>query len=315
MLPTQAGGKIFSDTLGRVSFIMLAIFSVPVGVHHLFSDPGVSSVSKGIHTVFTFVVAVPSFMTAFNIGAALESAGRKRGARGPVSWLWMQDWGNPIVAAHLAGMILFIAGGFSGLIQASLTLNIVLHNTAWVPAHFHMTLAGAVTLTYIGVLYWLVPMLRGRALWSRKAALAQVYTWLIGMVIFGHGMGTAGIAGAPRRAELGASQYVSDTAAFWLNSSAIGGLFLLVSSILLFVNLVGTLFFSTKPADEAPPIQTRGDNESPMLLERWGIWLGIIFFLILIAWGPVFVEALNFTEGFNSPVYTPESPAPLFPAE
>jgi cytochrome c oxidase subunit 1 len=315
MLPTQAGGKIFSDTLGRVSFIMLAIFSVPVGVHHLFSDPGVSSVSKGIHTVFTFVVAVPSFMTAFNIGAALESAGRKRGARGPVSWLWMQDWGNPIVAAHLAGMILFIAGGFSGLIQASLTLNIVLHNTAWVPAHFHMTLAGAVTLTYIGVLYWLVPLLRGRALWSRKAALAQVYTWLIGMVIFGHGMGTAGIAGAPRRAELGAAQYINETASFWLNSSAIGGLFLLVSSILLFVNLIGTLFFSTRPADEAPPIQTRGDNESPMLLERWGIWLGIIFFLILIAWGPVFVEALNFTEGFNSPVYTPERPAPLFPTE
>jgi cytochrome c oxidase subunit 1 len=315
MLPTQAGGKIFSDTLGRVSFIMLAVFSVPVGVHHLFSDPGVSSVSKGIHTVFTFVVAVPSFMTAFNIGAALESAGRKRGARGPVSWLWMQNWGNPIVTAHLAGMILFIAGGFSGLIQASLTLNIVLHNTAWVPAHFHMTLAGAVTLTYIGILYWLVPMLRGRALWSRKAALVQVYTWLIGMVIFGHGMGTAGIAGAPRRAELGASQYINETAAFWLNSSAIGGLFLLVSSILLFVNLIGTLFFSTKPADEAPPIQTRGDSESPMLLERWGIWLGIIFFLILIAWGPVLVESLNFTEGFNSPVYTPESPAPLFPTE
>jgi cytochrome c oxidase subunit 1 len=312
MLPIQAGGKLFSDALGRVSFLMLAIFSVPVGVHHLFSDPGVSAVSKGIHTVFTFVVAVPSFMTAFNVGAALERAGRNRGARGPISWMWHQDWMNPVVAAHLAGMILFVAGGFSGLIQASLTLNIALHNTAWVPAHFHMTLAGAVTLTYIGVIYWMLPMIRGRALWSRKVALGQVYTWLVGMVIFGHGMGTAGIAGAPRRAELGSSQYVNDAAAFWLNSSAIGGVFLLVSSVLLYVNIVGTLAFSRKPVEEEPPIATKGDPDSPMLLERWGIWLGIIFFLILIAWGPVVIEALDFVNGFNSPVYLPEQSSPLY---
>jgi cytochrome c oxidase subunit 1 len=246
------------------------------------------------------------------VGAALEQAGRRRGARGPVSWLWKQDWGNPVVAAQLSGMILFIAGGFSGLIQASLTLNIALHNTAWVPGHFHMTLAGAVTLTYIGILYWILPMIRGRALWSPKVALAQVYTWLLGMVIFGHGMGTAGIAGAPRRAELGTSQYMNADAAFWLNTSAIGGAILFVSSVLLYVNIVGTLAFSRKPVEEEPPIATEGDRSSPLWLERWGIWLGVILFLALIAWGPVLAEALNLTEGFNSPVYDPARPAPLY---
>lgn len=311
MLPKQAGGRLFSDTLGRVAFLLLMIFSVPVGVHHLFSDPGVSSVSKGIHTVFTFVVAVPSFMTAFNIGAALERAGRNRGARGPLNWMWHQAWDNPVVAAHLGGMILFVAGGFSGLIQASLNLNIALHNTAWVPAHFHMTLAGAVTLTYIGIIYWMVPLVRGRALWSRSLALGQVYSWVIGMIIFGHGMATAGIAGAPRRADLGAAPYVHEQAALWLNSSALGGAILLVSSVLLYINLVGTLFFSHKPAEEEPPISTTGDPQAPMLLERWGIWMGIMLVLILIAWGPVLVETLDFTEGFNSPVYDPQLPVPL----
>jgi cytochrome c oxidase subunit 1 len=315
MLPQQAGGKLFSEPLGKVAFLMLAIFSVPVGVHHLFSDPGVSAVSKGIHTVFTFVVAVPSFMTAFNIGAALEKAGRNRGARGPMSWMWHQKWDNPVVAAQLTGMLLFIAGGFSGLIQASLTLNIALHNTAWVPAHFHMTLAGAVTLTYIGVIYWLLPLIRGRALWSRNVALAQIYTWFIGMVIFGHGMGTAGIAGAPRRADLGASQYTNEAAELWLNTSALAGVILLISSVLLYVNVVGTLAFSRKPVEEEAPIATKGDPSSPLLLERWGIWLGVILFLILIAWGPVVVEALDFTNGFNSPVYTPEVPVPAYPQQ
>lgn len=311
MLPKQAGGQLFSDALGRVAFLMLMIFSMPVGVHHMFSDPGISNAMKGIHTVFTFVVTVPSLLTAFNVGAALEQAGRRRGARGPLSWLWKQDWGNPIVTSQIGGMVLFIAGGFSGLIHASLTLNIALHNTAWVPAHFHMTLAGAVTMTFVAILYWMIPLIRGRALWSRKVALAQVYTWLIGMLIFGHGMGAAGIAGAPRRTDLGSANYVNPEASFYLNSAAIGGAFLLVSSILLFVNIIGTLAFSHKPLEESPPIATTGDPESPLWLERWGLWLGVIFLLTLIAWGPVLVESLNFVEGFNSPIYRPESPLPI----
>lgn len=313
MLPRQAGGRLFSDVLGRLSFLLLAIFSIPVGAHHLFSDPGVSAVGKGIHTILTFVVAIPSFMTAFTIGASLEIAGRNRGARGPVSWLWTQDWGNPVVAAQLAGMALLIFGGFSGLIQASLTLNIALHNTSWVPAHFHMTLGGAVLLTYIGIVYWLVPLLRGRALWSRHLALAQIFTWLIGMLILGHGMGTAGIAGSPRRADLGAAAYVHPHAAFWLNTAAVGGAILLISGILLYTNIIGTLFFSSEPVQEDPPIDTVGNPRAPLILEQWGLWVGVILFLILLAWSPIVAESFNIQEGFNSPTYQPEQPVPLFP--
>ncbi|GAB4205807.1 MAG: b(o/a)3-type cytochrome-c oxidase subunit 1 [Roseiflexaceae bacterium] len=311
MLPSQTGSKLFSDPLARVAFLLLMVFSVPVGAHHLFSDPGVSSVMKGIHTVFTFVVAVPSFLTAFNIGAVLERAGRNRGARGPFGWLVRQDWGNPVVAAQLAGMILFVAGGFSGLIHASLTLNIALHNTSWVPAHFHMTLAGAVTLTYIGIVYWMLPLIRGRALWSRKVALAQIYTWLAGMLVFGHGMGSAGIAGAPRRTDLGSSPYLNETAGFFLNTAAIGGALLLVSSILLFVNIIGTLAFSRQPVVEDAPIQTSGPAGSPLWLERWGLWLGLMIILVLLAWGPLVSDALSLSGGFNTPGFRPESPLPL----
>lgn len=113
MLPKQTGSSIFSDPLARIAFIVLMIFSIPVGVHHMFTDPGVSSVMKGIHTVFTFVVAVPSLLTAFNIGAMLERAGRNNGATGWVDWMWKQNWKDPVITAQLLGMILFVAGGFS----------------------------------------------------------------------------------------------------------------------------------------------------------------------------------------------------------
>ena len=299
MLPRQAGGKLFSDSLARVSFLLLMIFSVPVGVHHLFSDPGVSATAKGIHTILTFVVAVPSFMTAFNIGASLEYAGRKNGGKGLFGWIWKQKWNDPVVSSQLVAMLIFITGGFSGLINASAQLNIAVHNTSWVPAHFHTTLGTAVTLTYIGILYWLLPMIRGRALFSKKIALVQVYTWGVGMLIFAASMGQAGLEGAPRRTDLSLAPYLSEAAKTWLNLTAIGGAILLLSSILLFVNIIGTVFFSPKPVEETPPISTTGENSSPLFLERWGVWIGVIAVLILIAWGPVIVDALDFGSGFN----------------
>jgi cytochrome c oxidase subunit 1 len=311
MLPKQTNSKILSDPLARVAFMLFMLFSIPVGVHHMFTDPGVSAVMKGIHTVFTFVVAVPSFLTAFNIGAMLERSGRQRGATGTFDWLWKQDWKDPIIAAQLSGMILFLGGGFSGIINASLTLNIALHNTSWIPAHFHQTLAGAVTMTYFGILYWLLPMIRGRKLYSKKVALWQVYTWLAGMAVFGHSYGAAGILGVPRRTDLGAAPYVNEAAISYLNYSIIAGVLLLISSVLLFVNIFGTLFFSKEVDATEPPIDTVAKTNSPMFLERWGFWLGVVLLLTLFAWGPVFVETVDFANGFNAPGHRPESVTPL----
>ena len=305
MLPKQSGGRLFSDSIARVAFIMLLLFSIPVGVHHLYADPGVSEVSKFVHAFLTFIVAVPSFMTAFNLGATLEIASRNNGGRGFWGFIFKQRWSDPVVASQLVGMLLFLAGGITGLMNASAQINITLHNTSWVPGHFHTTLGGAVTMTFFGILYLLLPLLRGRALFSKKVALAQAFTWLVGMVIFGFSMGEAGLAGAPRRADLANSPYLSSEAGLWLNASAIGGIILFISVLLLFVNLIGTLFFSTRPVVEDAPIQTKVTEQSPAILERWGLWIAVVVVLCLVAWGPVIVQGLDLTNGFKSIPYTP----------
>ncbi|MBP8242000.1 MAG: cbb3-type cytochrome c oxidase subunit I [Thermoflexales bacterium] len=299
VLPQQAGGKLFSDPLARVAFLMLMILSLPTGVHHLFADPGVSEVNKAIHTFFTLLVSIPSFMTAFNIGATLERAGRARGGKGLFGWMFTQKWTDPSVAAQLVALILFISGGVSGLINASAQLNITVHNTSWVPGHFHQTVGGIVALTYIGIAYWLIPMIRGRALFSKKMALAQVYTWGLGMMLFGHTMAEAGLAGVPRRSLTGISPFLDEAMKYWLNGAAISGVILLISVILLFTNLVLTLVGSPKPLADVPEIQTTGDPRSPMVLERWGLWVGILAVLTIVAWAPVLAEAISATEGFQ----------------
>lgn len=298
MLPKQNGVKLFSDGVARLAFIMIMIFSIPIGVHHLFVDPGVSETAKAFHTFGTFVVTVPSLLTAFNLGATLERAGRKRGG-GLISWFWKQAWGDPVIAAQLCGMLLFLVGGITGIMNASYSLNVALHNTTWVPGHFHMTLAGAVFLTYMGILYWLLPIIRGRKLFSKNMALAQIYTWFIGMLMFGLSMGHAGLEGATRRTDLGAAGvHINDLWVPWLNMSAIAGMILLVSSILLFANLLLTLFRSKEVPQEEPPIDTGAPADAPLWPERWNLWVAAIIITNVLMWGPVLLEGLNFVNGF-----------------
>jgi len=307
MLPKQLGVRLFSDTFGRVAFLMIAVFSIPIGVHHLFVDPGVSESAKLMHTILTFVVAVPSFMTAFNIAATMERAGRKNGASGPLDWIFKLPWGNPVVAAQFGGMILFIFGGVSGIMNASFNMNVALHNTTWVVGHFHTTLGGAVFLTYIGITFWMLPMMRGRKLFAPNLALTHVYLWLGGMLIFAGAMGRAGIEGAARRSDVGAAgAYVAESVAPWLNLTAFAGMLLLISSICLFIVLIGTLFFSKEPYNNEAPLDTEAPKNEriPMIFERWWIWVTVIAISNVLMWGPVILSAVNLTYGFWSQDFT-----------
>ncbi len=298
MIPVQTKVPLFSDALARVAFLIIMVVSIPIGVHHLFADPGVSEVAKAMHSALTFVVAVPSFLTAFNIGATLERAGRARGGKGLLGWIPALPWGDPLVTTQILGMLMFMVGGVTGLVNASFTLNIALHNTTWVPGHFHTTLAGGVFMTYMAILYWQLPLLTGRKLFAPRLALAQAYTWFFGMLVFGFSMSRAGLEGATRRTDVGNMQYVSEAWAPWLNASAVGGTILLVSVILLLIVALGTVFFSRGEPQHAAPIVTTAPRNAPLWTEQWTLWIGLIVISNIVMWGPVLLQGLNFAGGF-----------------
>ncbi len=131
------------------------------------------------------------------------------------------------------------------------------------------------------------------------------------MLIFGYTYGEAGILGVPRRTDLGSASYVNAEAVPYLNGAVIGGVLLLISSSLLFVNILGTLFLSKEPVSGEAPIDTHVESKSPMILERWGFWLIVVLVLVVLAWGPVFLETVNFISGFNVQGFKPEAPIPL----
>ena len=73
-------------------------------------------------------------------------------------------------------MLLFAVGGLGGAINASFGMNSVVHNTSWIPGHFHTTVGSASALTFMGACYLVVPRLLGRRL--ELAPMARVQPWL-----------------------------------------------------------------------------------------------------------------------------------------
>jgi cytochrome c oxidase subunit 1 len=292
LVPRQAGGKLFSDPLARTSFILFLVLSTPLGFHHQYTDPGIHEGWKLVHTFLTFAVFFPSLLTFFNVVASLESGARARGGTGWVAWVRKLPWGDPSVAAQVLAMFLFTFGGVGGLINASYNLNLIVHNTAWIPGHLHLTVGTAVTLSFMGITYWLVPYLRGRALWSRPLALAQVWLWFVGMTIFSHAMHRLGMLGAPRRTMLGAAIYVQPEWKPLMSLVGIGGTILFLSSLLYFLNIVLTLVASRGPAPAVPEFAEAlsGPEHAPAVLDRWRPWIVLAFVLIAVAYGPTLVQ-------------------------
>ncbi|MGR4064462.1 MAG: cbb3-type cytochrome c oxidase subunit I [Vulcanimicrobiaceae bacterium] len=291
IVPTRYGGKVFSDALTRLTFIMLLLLSTPVGIHHEFMEPGISTKWKMLHTVLTYGVAVPSFLTAFAVFASFEMAARRAGRKGFIETVKSLPWGDPVFSGAGYGMLLFILGGFGGLINASYNMDMIVHNTIWIVGHFHVTVGGPAALTFLGCAYWMIPRLTGRALWKPGWALWQTRMWFFGMLIMSLSMHYAGLLGAPRRTAN--VTYAGMPVPNWepaMLLAAAGG-FILFISIMLFVSVaVGTLFANQKTEDmkaefaEAEPESV----PTPAMLQHLWRWGAVaLAFAVLAYAGPL----------------------------
>lgn len=306
--PRVAGGKVFSDPLARLVFVLFIILSTPVGFHHQFLDPGVKAGWKLLHTFNTQWILFPSFLTAFTVIASFEVAGRLKGARGWFDWLEELPWGNPAFSSVALAMLIFAIGGFGGAINASFAMNTMVHNTAWVQGHFHLTVGTATALTFMGAAYWLMPKLLGRELELTLLARVQPYLWFGGMLLFSISNHLTGLAGMPRR--IYQFDYAgSEVADQWIAGtgiSAVGGLFLFVSSACFIAVMIGTGLAGRRvgyqPVEFSEPLHPPGDKAR--ILDRFGLWVIVAIVLIVIAYGYPIAEHLA-TPRFGSRGFSP----------
>ncbi|CAM4240466.1 b(o/a)3-type cytochrome-c oxidase subunit 1 [Lederbergia lenta] len=296
VVPKIIGTKVFSDALARFSFVLFILFSIPVGFHHQLTEPGISSFWKFLQVVLTFMVIVPSLMTAFSMFATFEISGRRKGGIGLVGWFIKLPWNDVRFTSIFLAMLFFIPGGAGGIINASFQLNELVHNTMWVVGHFHITVGTPVAMTFMGISFWLIPYLSGRKFTKslQKLAFIQIITWSIGMLLMSTAQHILGLLGAPRRTAF--AGYNSHPSALeWFDgilsnhvTMAVGGTILFLSAMLLVYIVANLMFFAPKanvPTEaEEFPVADSDTTHTPKFLENWWLWIGLAVALIGMAY-------------------------------
>ena len=285
-VPKQAGGYLFSDEMARAAFIVLVVFSLPIGFHHLYMDPEQAAGWKMLHGFGTFVVTLPTFITGFTVIASLEIAARLRGGTGLLSWIGALPWTNPMVLSIILSLLMLIFGGFGGIVNASYAMNAMIHNTAWVPGHFHLIFAGTTVIMYFSIAYYLWPILTGKALFSKKMALLQLWTWFIGMTILTTPWHILGLLGQPRR--ISSVEYNSILSLAWEPyefAMIVGGFVLLGSACLFIYNLFMTQFKVTEVHTEEVEyaVTYHPVKNLPEFLNDFTLWNKVIAALMILS--------------------------------
>jgi len=196
------GAKPVSEVFSRTAFLFYAFFINIASAHHLQVDPALTPAWKVWNTGYFFHIAVlASMMHALAVPASVELAQRRKGyTRGLFEWLKKAPWGNPGFSALVFSLLLFgVLGGITGVVFGTEQLSIISHNTWRITGHFHGTVVAGTTLAFMGLTYYVIPLIFRRELVGRKLAAVQPYLFGIGVTLLSVGMLMAGGFGVPRR--------------------------------------------------------------------------------------------------------------------
>lgn len=244
------GAKPVNETVCRGAFVLYILFINLASAHHLLVDPAVGSAWKIWNTSYAMYLAVlASMIHGFTVPASIEMAMRDKGyVKGLFGWVMSAPWKNPAFAAVALSLAIFgFIGGITGVTLGTQQINIIAHNTLRITGHFHATVVGGASLAFMGLTYYVIPLIFRRDFIWRSAARAQPWLFGIGILMVSIGMSFAGSVGVPRRDyDIESSGAFGPAAHLFLGIMGVGAI-LAAGALFLFVILcVGTLLFGEK---------------------------------------------------------------------
>ncbi len=196
------GAMVLNEKVSRAAFGLYILFIGLASAHHLLVDPGVGPAWKVWNTSYAMYLAVlGSMIHGFTVPAGMELGMRVRGyTKGLFEWLRRAPWSDPGFSATFLSLVIFgFLGGVTGVVIGTEQINIIAHNTLRVPGHFHATVVGGTALSFMGLTYYLIPIIFRKQVRLLGWARIQPYLFAIGIVIVSMSMIFLGILGVPRR--------------------------------------------------------------------------------------------------------------------
>jgi cytochrome c oxidase subunit 1 len=194
----------------------------------------------------------------FTVPAGLELGQRLRGmTQGLFGWLRRAPWGAPGFSALVFSVTVFgFVGGITGVTFGTEQINIIAHNTLRIPGHFHATVVSGTALAFMGVTYYVIPLIFRREIAFYPLARIQPYLFALGMLIFSITMTFAGTFGVPRRhwditfAQAPFQVEFSPAVDLLMGVMAVGGLLGILGGAIYIVVTVVSVFFGKKLAPD-----------------------------------------------------------------
>src|SRR5262245_21792540 len=190
--------KPLTEKLSRTAFFLYILFLQLASAHHLLAEPGLGASWKIVNTSYMMYLAVlGSMIHGLTVPGSIEAAQRRNGyTKGAFEWLRKAPWGNPAFAGMFLSLVFFgFIRGISGVVLGTEQLNLLMHNTIYVPGHFHGTVVAGTTLAFMAGTYLVLPLIFQREIVWPKLAKLQPYLFGIGAAgisLFMMGSGTMG---------------------------------------------------------------------------------------------------------------------------
>ena len=214
IVSTFSKRPVFGYAAIVLSQVATGFIAFGLWVHHMFATP-VPQLGSSFFTAASMMITIPTGVQIFCWIATIWT-GRPRFA---VPMLWLVGF-----------MIVFVIGGLSGVMIASVQLDVQVHDTYFIVAHFHYVILGGVVFPLFAGLYYWWPKFTGRLLDER---LGKVHFWLmlIGVNVTFFPMHILGLRGMPRRVYT----YLPETGWGPLNALESAGAVLIVTGVAIFL--------------------------------------------------------------------------------
>ena len=246
IISVHARKAIFGYRMMVWAIVAIGALSFIVWAHHMYVS-GMNPYFGFFFATTTLIIAVPTAIKVYNW----------------VLTLWRGNIKTTVPMLFAIGFVFtFINGGLTGLFLGNVTIDLPLSDTYFVVAHFHMVMAVSPVLVVFGSIYHWYPKITGR---MYNDTMARIHFWctFVGSYAIYYPMHYLGIQGMPRRYfSYGETEFISAGSGDLNAAISVAAIFVAVSQIFFFVNIIGSLFRGEK-ADPNPWDATTLEWQTP----------------------------------------------------
>jgi cytochrome c oxidase subunit 1 len=256
LVPKLAGRPLVAGNVIAVAWAVAVVANVIVWAHHIYLDHPNDSAQGTINVLMqptTFALVIPSALSLYSLAMTIYGS----------EWRW-----GVVETTLFLGLFSWLTAGLSGVVNATIAFDKVVHNTLWIVGHFHQMAIVNIGFVVFAGIYYVLPNVYGKPIWSESLAKWHIWLTFVGVTVNSAFWLWQGLNGAPRRFATLPSGYEASTRAALPFVALIA-----FAQVLFVINMWQTL-------TGAEPRPARARADAPLVAVEGAIVLIAVFLAI-----------------------------------